>query len=166
MLAASVTSSALEGRTRTRGTSCWKENDVIPSPKKALSGRSPVFVPAERKEPLTPPRTMMWRAKRWPWATIDSSRTCAPMSMVSRPVPTRPRATCTDSGMGMSVRFSQPLNASSSMTIRPSGSVTRSSLALFSKAPAPIVAVPGATVAALAGVAGANRTRAWDEESV
>ncbi len=57
MLAASVTSSALEGRTRTRGTSCWKENDVIPSPKNALAGRSPVFLPAEWKEPLTPPRT-------------------------------------------------------------------------------------------------------------
>ena len=68
--------------------------------------------------------------------------------------------------MGMSVSLSQPLNASSSIVIKPSGSVTRSSLALFSKAPTPIVAVPEATVAALAGVAGANRTRAWDEESV
>ena len=39
MSAASLISSTVEGSTRTRGVSNQKVNRVIPSPKKALSGR-------------------------------------------------------------------------------------------------------------------------------
>ena len=102
-----------------------------------------------------PPRTMRRRTLRAPRGVSDRSRTCVPSSMVSRPVPVSPRATSTEAGITMSTRFAQPSKASSLIVVSPSGRMTRRSDVAFSKAPAPTVVVPAATVASLSELAGA-----------